>query len=319
VQKLEAHEIATLFPTMSDVDLAHLRESIERQGQLEDVLLFEGKILDGRHRYEACVELGREPRVREFQGSAQDAFVHSVALNLSRRHLTTVQRAAAGAGIKAFQSRLLSASDAMKVALAEATATAKAEAKAEKEEAKAAKTKGAAESAPEADDPASSRKRKRSDTTPAAEGDEPGKSGKRPRTVESKARAIASQRVGVSGRVIDAAEKIKHDAPDVFERMLAGTAGSLPDAKRVTALPQEARERVHALVDEGKKLKAAIREVAPAPPPVEGTLFLGKIVLEADQAQAFEGILEARGIKRADAAREALLDWIAKYAVAEAK
>jgi hypothetical protein len=304
VQKLEAHEIATLFPTMSDVDLDHLRESIERQGQLDEILVFEGKILDGRHRYEACVELGREPRLREFKGSPQDAFVHSVALNLSRRHLTTVQRAAAGAGIKAFQARLMGAA---------------APAEPEKAEPKAEAPKAKAETA---DDPAASRKRKRSDTANAgperSEG-EAGSSGKRPRNVESKARAIASQRVGVSGRVIDAAEKIKEAAPDVFERMLAGTAGSLPDAKRVTALPQEARERVHALVDEGKKLKAAIREVAPAPPPVEGTLFLGKIVLEADQAQAFEEILEARGIKRADAAREALLDWIAKYAVAEAK
>lgn len=307
--KLEAHEIATLFPTMSDVDLDHLRESIERQGQLDEILVFEGKILDGRHRYEACLELGREPKLREFKGTAQDAFVHSVALNLSRRHLTTVQRAAAGAGIKAFQAKLLGA--AAEAAPAEAPKAEQAEApKSEKKAAEAA------------DDPAASRKRKRSDTASAgperAEGDA-GSSGKRPRSVESKARAIASQRVGVSGRVIDAAEKIKEAAPDVFERMLAGTAGSLPDAKRVTALPQEARERVHALVDEGKKLKAAIREVAPAPPPVEGTLFLGKIVLEADQAEAFEQILEARGIKRADAAREALLDWIAKYAVAEAK
>lgn len=301
--KLEAHEIATLFPTMSDVDLDHLRESIERQGQLDEILVFEGKILDGRHRYEACLELGREPKLREFKGTAQDAFVHSVALNLSRRHLTTVQRAAAGAGIKAFQAKLLGA--AAEAAPAEAPKAEKAEAP--KSEKKAAEP---------ADDPAASRKRKRSDTAAAPEA---GESGKRPRSVESKARAIASQRVGVSGRVIDAAEKIKEAAPDVFERMLAGTAGSLPDAKRVTALPQEARERVHALVDEGKKLKAAIREVAPAPPPVEGTLFLGKIVLEADQAEAFEQILEARGIKRADAAREALLDWIAKYAVAEAK
>lgn len=311
--KLEAHEIATLFPTMSDVDLDHLRESIERQGQLDEILVFEGKILDGRHRYEACVELGREPKLREFKGTAQDAFVHSVALNLSRRHLTTVQRAAAGAGIKAFQAKLLGAA-----APAEPEPKAETAEKAEKAEAPKSEKK-AAEAA---DDPAASRKRKRSDTASAgperAEGDA-GSSGKRPRSVESKARAIASQRVGVSGRVIDAAEKIKEAAPDVFERMLAGTAGSLPDAKRVTALPQEARERVHALVDEGKKLKAAIREVAPAPPPVEGTLFLGKIVLEADQAEAFEQILEARGIKRADAAREALLDWIAKYAVAEAK
>ena len=38
---LEAHEIATLFPSMSQVDLDQLKESIGAQGQLEEILLFE--------------------------------------------------------------------------------------------------------------------------------------------------------------------------------------------------------------------------------------------------------------------------------------
>lgn len=270
---MDVHEIATLFPHMSDVDRDHLRVSLIKEGQLEDILVFEGKILDGRHRYETCVELGLEPRVREFEGDLGSAFSHSVALNLSRRHLTTVQRAAAGAGIKEFQERLLAEApqpEPISVAISE-----------DVEERPAPKAK--------APKPPSARK------------------------ITKQARDMASQQSGVSPRAIDVASKIKEQAPDVFERMLAGTAGSLPDAKKVTALPADVREKVHALVDEGAKLKAAIQQVVPEPPAPPGPVFLGKVILSPEDARAFDKILAARELKRVDAAKEALLDWIGKH------
>jgi ParB-like chromosome segregation protein Spo0J len=297
MRRLETHEIATLFPSMSDVDLEHLRESIAKQGQLEPILTFEGKVLDGRHRYDACLALGLEPRLREFTGTAQEAFAHSVALNLSRRHLTTVQRAAAGAGMKEFQARLL----------------AQAQPAAAADETPVAAEPSASEPAPEVEIDVSI------DETRAEAAPSPAKSGPSARTINARARELASARVGVSGRAIDTAAKIKQDAPDVFERMLAGTAGTLPEAKRTTALPREVREKVHALVDEGKNLKAALKEVAPAPEREEGAVFVGKVVLEAEQARAFEALLEARGLKRAEAAREALIDWIARHQGAAAE
>jgi ParB-like chromosome segregation protein Spo0J len=272
---MDVHEIATLFPHMSEVDRDHLRASLIQEGQLEDILLFEGKILDGRHRYETCIELGLEPRVREFEGNIAEAFSHSVALNLSRRHLTTVQRAAAGAGIKEFQERIL---------------------------AERAEPLPEPEPEPTSEEPEAAPKPKKAPKPPNS------------RKINKRARDIASQQVGVSPRAIDVATKIKEEAPDVFERMLAGTAGSLPDAKKVTALPAEVREKVHALVDEGTKLKAAIKQVAPEPPAPPGPVFLGKVVLEPEDARAFDKILEARELKRVDAAKEALLDWIGKHA-----
>ncbi len=312
--ELEVHEIATLFPSMSQVDLDQLRESIGAQGQLEEILVFEGKILDGRHRYQACLALGVEPRLREFQGTAQEAFAYSVALNLSRRHLTTVQRAAAGAGIKEFQARLLAAT------AAPATTAAPAE-PAAAEPTAADEATGSPADAPST---APSDEPTEADATPAPAPEISVAIDERPAEAEAsaprisprinaRAREIASQRVGVSGRAIDTAAKIKQEAPDVFERMLAGTAGSLPDAKRVTALPPDVREKVHALVDEGKQLKAALREVTPAPAREEGAVFVGKVVLEPEQARDFEAIVEARGLKRADAAREALLDWVSRH------
>jgi ParB-like chromosome segregation protein Spo0J len=283
---LEVHEIATIFPSMSEVDLAHLRESIQKQGQLEEILVYEGKILDGRHRYEACLALDLEPRLREFQGTLQEAFSHSVALNLSRRHLTTVQRAAAGAGITELQARLLAAQAPAPPEEPEPAAPVVAPAEVEIDV-----------SIDETPAPA---------PAPAPAAQPAPREGK----IRAKARALASQRVGVSGRAIDAAAKVKEAAPDVFERMLAGTAGSMPDVKRVTALPLEVRQQVHSLVDSGKNVRAALREVAPPAPRDEGAVFLGKVELEPEQARAFEAILEARGLRRAEAAREALLAWI---------
>lgn len=282
---MDVHEIATLFPHMSDVDRDHLRASLIQEGQLEDILVFEGKILDGRHRYETCLELGMEPRIREFNGDMASAFSHSVALNLSRRHLTTVQRAAAGAGIKEFQERIMaeSAEPLPEPALSEAEAESETGSEAEVFPSEAPKPK------PKAKAPSQ-------------------------RKINKRARDIASQQSGVSARAIDVATKIKEEAPDVFERMLAGTAGSLPDAKKVTALPADVREKVHALVDEGTKLKAAIKQVAPEPPAPPGPVFLGKVVLDPEDARAFDKILAARDLKRVDAAKEALLDWIGKHA-----
>ncbi|MEZ6186178.1 MAG: hypothetical protein R3F62_14360 [Planctomycetota bacterium] len=297
--QLEAHEIATLFPRMSSVDLDHLRTSLSDQGQLEEILLFEGKILDGRHRYDTCVELGIEPRFREFEGDAQEAFAYSVALNLSRRHLTTVQRAAAGAGLKEFQAKLLGG-DPEPLAPEEPS----------EPEAVAEEPDVAAEPAEE---PAAEDAELEEAPTAARPQKKKAKKALSPRTVNARARAIASERVGVSPRAIDEAAKVKAEAPDVFQRMLEGTAGSMPDVKKVVALPVEQRQEVHRLVDEGAKLKAALKQVAPPAPVEEGPVFLGKVVLEPEQARSFNELLERRQIKRADAAREAVLLWIEKH------
>ena len=89
----EAHELALVFPPMSEPEFAAFKEDIREQGQQEAIILYEGKILDGLHRYRACRELGREPRVVRFEGNPRAAAQFVLGRNFHRRHLTTSQRA----------------------------------------------------------------------------------------------------------------------------------------------------------------------------------------------------------------------------------
>lgn len=86
------HEIANYFPKMLTIEYEALRDSIKENGQIEPIWVYEGKIIDGRHRYKACCELGIEPKFQEWDGKGSlKEFV--IALNINRRHLTSSQRA----------------------------------------------------------------------------------------------------------------------------------------------------------------------------------------------------------------------------------
>jgi len=85
------HPIADIFPPMSADEYAALVQDIRERGLLESVWLYEGQVLDGRHRSRACQELGIEPETREYEGDDPLGFV--VSLNLKRRHLSESQRA----------------------------------------------------------------------------------------------------------------------------------------------------------------------------------------------------------------------------------
>ena len=90
--QLAIHEVANLFPAMSADEYAELLSDIRANGLHEALWTYQGALIDGRHRYRACQELGIEPTTREWDGRGS-LVTFVVGLNLHRRHLTSSQRA----------------------------------------------------------------------------------------------------------------------------------------------------------------------------------------------------------------------------------
>lgn len=64
----QIHPICSKLPAMSADEFAELRASIRDRGLIEPIELYEGQVLDGRHRLQACIDEHCEPRFVEFSG-----------------------------------------------------------------------------------------------------------------------------------------------------------------------------------------------------------------------------------------------------------
>lgn len=89
--KVPLHEVALLFPPMSDDEYVRLRDDILKNGQREPIWTFEGQVIDGRHRLRACNETGIQPVFKEWDGNGS-LIEFAFSQNFSRRHLTQNQR-----------------------------------------------------------------------------------------------------------------------------------------------------------------------------------------------------------------------------------
>ena len=91
---MKFHPIADIFPMMSKVEYQELKEDIQKNGLIETIWTYQDKIIDGRNRFNACMELGVKPRFKKWtqiNGTSLIDFV--IALNLKRWHLTASQKA----------------------------------------------------------------------------------------------------------------------------------------------------------------------------------------------------------------------------------
>lgn len=89
--QLQFHEYCLLFPQADDKTLSDMADDIAKNGLTESIITYEGKILDGRNRYLACMQVNVEPHYTEYRGDEPLQFV--VSKNLHRRHLNASQRA----------------------------------------------------------------------------------------------------------------------------------------------------------------------------------------------------------------------------------
>ena len=97
MKNLQPHEYADLFPMMQDLEIERLAYDIKQNGLREIITLLDGKILDGRNRYAACIIAEVEPEFITYDGNAPLAFV--ISKNLHRRHLNESQRAMIAANV----------------------------------------------------------------------------------------------------------------------------------------------------------------------------------------------------------------------------
>lgn len=74
---------------MDSKRFGELKSSIEQHGLLHEIVLCDGKILDGRNRYKAALEAGIDPRFKTIDG---DPFAYAWMANGERRDLVADQR-----------------------------------------------------------------------------------------------------------------------------------------------------------------------------------------------------------------------------------
>lgn len=96
---MQYHIYANLFPMMNELEFETLCADIKKNGLRQPILTYQGKIIDGRNRYEACKKVGVTPQFKDaYPGGSVLEYV--LSLNLNRRHLNESQRAMLAVQIK---------------------------------------------------------------------------------------------------------------------------------------------------------------------------------------------------------------------------
>jgi N6-adenosine-specific RNA methylase IME4 len=102
MKALDYHPLCLAFPAMPDDEFKALVADVKRAGAVRETgWLYQGQILEGRHRYKAARAAGLPMRFKEYRGSDPIAFV--ISCNMRRRHLDESQRAMVAARLQGFQ------------------------------------------------------------------------------------------------------------------------------------------------------------------------------------------------------------------------
>lgn len=91
-QTFAAHRLAGLVRPMTPEEYTTLARDIRERGLRTPIVLYDGQILDGRHRYRACLDLGIPIRTTTFAGTEDEAKAFVYSENYARRHLSSKDR-----------------------------------------------------------------------------------------------------------------------------------------------------------------------------------------------------------------------------------
>jgi ParB-like chromosome segregation protein Spo0J len=100
----QQHPLSAVFPPMTPEEFQSLKDSIDANGVLNPITLYEGMVLDGWHRYQAALELGMDCPEAELEDWI-DPKDFVLAQNKNRRHITAAQLAVATTEVYSWVSR----------------------------------------------------------------------------------------------------------------------------------------------------------------------------------------------------------------------
>ena len=97
VNDVNIHDLANLTPIMSDEDFNRLKMSLEEMGQLQPVVMYQGRLIDGRHRLKALKEIDHNSMIiyKNLKSTLTYEAVKEMVVNgfENRRHETPTQKA----------------------------------------------------------------------------------------------------------------------------------------------------------------------------------------------------------------------------------
>jgi hypothetical protein len=200
----ETHPAADEVPMLTATELAGLTEDIKANGLRVAIVLFEGRILDGRNRLLACLAAGVAPRFEQHDGS--DPYLFVLSLNLKRRQMED-------AILRVLVSKkLIEGSDAY--------VAAQAKAKEEANRARGEKAKGNQNAAKKA--PAAAAAKNSPASREAAPSPRPAPASPARDHAAEAARKAATRlaaAAGTSRATVERAMELERKAPDLVERM----------------------------------------------------------------------------------------------------
>ncbi|MQB01460.1 MAG: hypothetical protein GEU78_14405 [Actinobacteria bacterium] len=92
-RKFRLHPLARAIPQVSEKEFLDLAADIKLNGVELPIVVYNGQVLDGRHRLAIAAALGMPLQVTEVDGDEARAKARVLSLNVNRRHLTSAQRA----------------------------------------------------------------------------------------------------------------------------------------------------------------------------------------------------------------------------------
>jgi len=246
----ETHPIADLFPMMSDEEIANQAEDIRKNGLLHPILLFEGKILDGRNRYKSCKLAKVEPRFETFTGTFTEALQRVWSENVQRRHLTSFQCAA----IVVAQDELVARIEAEARERRKETEGRPSVTESEKDAIKLPQLIGAVIVDESTDEIVEWDDHPEPQLDPVPTPTKP-----KPKSHAKESDAILAQAAGTNRQYVNEAKKIKERAPEVLSMVQKGDI-SRDDAKKITNLDDEVRKKTIREIETGIPPKKAIQK-----------------------------------------------------------